>query len=444
MRVLSPVDLLDNDWYKFTMQYALFHQGHADVLVSYKMTDRKAKVDAVLKSFPINKQITVVNQLRDLLVEHSSLKWNKQDLEYIVQELRKIVKDGDDLLLESYAKRLAEGDRVVEIKVSYDGVTPSLAVDYSGSWFDTILLEVPFLAIICELVASHTTISLSDADILSTLEPKLEIYKSCGANVTEFGTRRRFSQHVQFLISQHLNESDMNPPIYTSNVFLSKKNGTLPRGTCAHEWFMFYETLCRKENRTATPSSINPEVLVSSIATALESWLQVYQSIFALTDVFTTHVFFLAYKTLSGELQSRIQYRCDSGDELTYVELIAKCLERVGLWVEEHLSNKEIMFSNSLNPEKVAGIQGFFEERKRVGGVCAKAFMYGVGTNFTNDLQYDSLDLVIKLYSVDGSGCGGGKSELERKAFKLSDVEAKFTGDASIRDSAFECVSQLG
>ncbi|KAI9343192.1 Quinolinate phosphoribosyl transferase [Obelidium mucronatum] len=299
-------------------------------------------------------------------------------------------------------------------------------------------------------MAVLTGVSVSDEELSTTLLPKLECYKACRANVTEFGTRRRLNQHSHFLISEIISNFDIVPPIYTSNVYLSLRNNTPPRGTCAHEWFMFFEA----QSRLQEPTRFNPEALKKSICLALESWLSVYQSIFALTDVFTTPVFFTAYQQLSPSLQSRIHYRCDSGSELEYVDVIAATLHKLGLSIDEHLSSKMIMFSNSLNPSKVSEIQLFYEERitkAKAGGqtgvAAPKGVLFGVGTNFTNDLQYASLDLVIKLNRLlvgEEIGIGAsGHGEGQVYAFKLSDVKAKFIGDESIRSQAFACVDSI-
>ncbi|KAJ3289509.1 hypothetical protein HDU79_003997 [Rhizoclosmatium sp. JEL0117] len=377
------------------MQFAVFSTGYSDQHVGYKFTDRKGKVDGLLSSLSPPERDATITALKSLLNSYVALEFEEGDVNYIREELNKIVSDDQRSLLSSYCDRLVQR-RSVDITVKWDD---HLIVEYTGTWFDTILLEVPFMAIIVEFC---NTLAVredpSDERVLSTLQSKLDVYGAAKATVVEFGTRRRFNQRTHFLIINALHESPISPPVYTSNVLQSKRNYTPPRGTCAHEWFMFFESL----QRVSDPLVLTLDSLVASIATSLKFWLSVYQSVFALTDVFTTRVFFMAYKTLDSSLQSRIHYRCDSGEELRYTQEIASILGDLGLSVVEHLESKMIMFSNSLNPSKVAVIQDSWVNDKEKGLPTAKGFLYGVGTNFSNDLQYDTMDIVIKLNTLEG------------------------------------------
>ncbi|KAJ3106709.1 hypothetical protein HK100_003702 [Physocladia obscura] len=452
-RQLTARDLLDNDWYKFTMQYAGFAHGHADTTVAYRLTDRKGSLNAAMAGLPSRAaRAAAADALASVLGEYAALRFEPGDARFVAQELRKILRsDGDSgaappqPTLREYETRLVARalDADVAIDVAWDDAANALSVDYSGPWFATILFEVPFMALIVEFFNGLTVSDPpSDEYLLATLDPKLKAYAACNANVTEFGTRRRFNQHSHFLISSAIRDASssfLNPPIYTSNVLLSKINNTPPRGTCAHEYFMFYLALARTPAATASTlfPALTLQTLVDSIKSALESWLQIFSSVFALTDVYTTQVFFLAYKNLDASLQSRINYRCDSGDEFSYCAVIADILGRLGLNVETHLNEKLIMFSNSLSPSKVCQIQEKLEHDRQSGATAVpKAVSYGVGTNFTNDTQYKTMDIVIKLNWVD--------INKERcYVFKLSDVKSKFVGNESLREEALACVANL-
>ncbi|KAJ3266646.1 hypothetical protein HDU77_011394 [Chytriomyces hyalinus] len=415
-RNFSPHDLLDNDWYKFTMQFAMFSNGLADTNVSFKFKDRKGAVKAFLTSHPSIPLNQVKEELAVILNAYAALQFDERDIDFVVQELKKAVVAGKDTLLESYKLRMMATVRSVSIDLSLSK-EDGLGLEYSGSWFDTILFEVPFLAIISEYFNNYQPTPPSDESIRESIRDKMAQYTQSNAQVIEFGTRRRFSRHVHEIVFDAI-VHEIGTAALTSNVLLSKQRGLSPKGTCAHEWFMFYEAAHRTSNLQVTRAGT-----ISSLQKSLQDWLSVYSSIFALTDVFRTATFFDAYALLSSELQARVQFRCDSGNELDYCRWIQDGFEKVyGKVLPAHALNKSIMFSNSLSPKKVAEIQAWHAAHAAKSGETQFSFIYGVGTNFTNDLQYDTLDIVIKIHRVE-----------DKFAFKLSDVGSKFVGAEELK-----------
>ncbi|KAJ3225916.1 hypothetical protein HDU81_007589 [Chytriomyces hyalinus] len=415
-RNFSAHDLLDNDWYKFTMQFAMFSNGGlSDTNVSFKFKDRKGAVKAFLTSHPSVSLDQVKQELAVILNTYAALQFDERDVDFVIQELSKAVVSGKDTQLDSYKSRLMAAKRSVRIDLTLtkeDG----LGLEYSGTWFDTILFEVPFLAIISEYFNNYQP-PPSDESIRESIRDKMAQYKQSNAQVIEFGTRRRFSRHVHEIVFDTIVQ-EAGTGALTSNVLLSKQHNSSPKGTCAHEWFMFYEAAQRTSNLQVTRASI-----ITSLQKSLQDWLSVYTSIFALTDVFRTGTFFEAYALLSSELQARVQFRCDSGNELDYCRWIQDGFEKVyGKTLPEHALKKSIMFSNSLSPKKVAEIQAWHAANAAKSGETQFSFMYGVGTNFTNDLQYDTLDIVIKIHRVE-----------DKFAFKLSDVGSKFVGAEELK-----------
>ncbi len=140
-----------------------------------------------------------------------------------------------------------------------------LELQISGPWVETILFEVPLLALITQTYfEDRGKVDLADYK-LRTFEKGLKLSKH-GCLFTEFGTRRRRSYNVQ----QAVIEAFMELPkvgdykstyIGTSNVHFSRIYNTPPIGTMAHEWIMGHAGMFG---------------VVGSNAKALDVWLDLY------------------------------------------------------------------------------------------------------------------------------------------------------------------------
>ncbi|KAI8853807.1 vacuolar protein sorting-associated protein 35-domain-containing protein [Chytridium lagenaria] len=119
----------------------------------------------------------------------------------------------------------------------------------------------------------------------------------------------------------------------------------------------------------------------------MESWLRVFPSLIALTDVYGTPLFAKAFLALPPPLRQRIHFRCDSGPEEAYLSLLISLL---GI---ENVESKTIIYSNALNRDRVKSIAATLSEEPHTDG----ARIFGIGTNFTNDVDSNgpSLDIVI-------------------------------------------------
>ncbi|KAJ3101720.1 hypothetical protein HDU96_009896 [Phlyctochytrium bullatum] len=395
-RVLCPDDVLDNDFYKFTMQFALFSLSLTDVPVTYRLLDRRGAI----KLDP-----TGYDDLRSLLMGYLTLPFTPSTLAILETAL----KSADPLHpddLARYLARLSQPRGPVQIDLSRDPTTGIIQLSYSGTWFDTILLEVPFLSLLSEWANSENTVDGSHTALLastrSLTEQKCALY--AGIPVVEFGTRRRHSRAVHNVVA----EVCFKHNIPTSNVLLAASSGMPPRGTCAHEWFMFYEA-------TNRGSSTTPEHIPDALARAIEAWLGVYPSMTALTDVYGTPLFCAAFQRLQPELQQRVHFRCDSGEEEQYLSRLVAFLPASAL------TAKTIMFSNSLSPSRVTAIHNHYKTSSSVPTPPPR-FAFGVGTDFTHDPGLldgkigPRADLVIKLAEVRGT-----------VAFKTSDEPGKAT-----------------
>src|SRR5690606_15082177 len=213
--------ILDNDFYKFTMQYAvvkLFPRAKA----KYQFINRGKH------KYPEG----FAERLKDAIHELGKLKLSKEEKIFFARTCPYIDPTYFDFL---------QGYRYDpdEIKITQDG--PDLEVVIEGYWYRTILWEVPLMSLICELFyESQGLIRASDEEVIATAKDKIEKYKKLHITIADFGTRRRHSYEVHDLVVRTLKQYGEKTFIGTSNVHLAMKYETKPIGTHAHEWFMFH------------------------------------------------------------------------------------------------------------------------------------------------------------------------------------------------------------
>jgi nicotinate phosphoribosyltransferase len=308
-----------------------------------------------------------------------------------------------------------------------------------GSWVETILYEIPLLALTSEayfrFIDTDWTYDGQEEQAYAKGMRLLE----AGCVVSEFGTRRRRDYHTQALVFRGLvkarkegERTGLPGQISgTSNVHLAMRFGIPPIGTVAHEWFMGVAAITGNYE-TATK-------------TALSYWVGCFgEGILgiALTDTFGTPIFLKAFRepispitsknqeTLSGSVvESEISanglkkaktfaevftgVRQDSGDPANFVKIMREFYDKEGIQ-----EPKTIVFSDSLNIDSCL-------EYKKIADEAGFKCTFGVGTFFTNDFVHQStghkstpLNIVIKLSSAAGN-----------QAIKISDNIGKNTGD---------------
>lgn len=306
-----------------------------------------------------------------------------------------------------------------------------------GLWKDTILYEIPLLALTSE---AYFRFMDTDWDYEGQEEKAYDKgmrLLEAGCIVSEFGTRRRRDYHTQALVFRGLvkakkegEKRGLKGTISgTSNVHLAMRFGIPPIGTVAHEWFMGVAAISGNY-KEATED-------------ALKYWIGCYgEGVLgiALTDTFGTPVFLEAFKkrvsdiaptestleiTTNGSSTSSTAtaktfasvfngVRQDSGDPAEFIKSMASFYTSLSIPV----SSKTIVFSDSLNIDLCIHYKS----------LCDAAGLkptFGVGTFFTNDFVHKSkgtkstpLNIVIKLSSAN---CN--------EAVKISDNLGKNTGD---------------
>jgi nicotinate phosphoribosyltransferase len=359
--------LLDTDLYKFTMMQVVLHQ-FPGAQVEYRFQCRNAASPGVSPLAPM------VNEIREEIRALCSLRFQDAELTYL-QSMRFIKSDFVDFL------------GLFRLNEKYVTVTalPSGEIDVciKGPWLHTIPFEIPILAIINEVYFRNTQKLPDVMEGRRRLDVKIEQLKSDGLSalkIADYGTRRRFSRawHEEVLrtLTARLGAGAAGQIAGTSNVLFAMKLGLTPLGTMAHEFLQACQAL-------------GPRLRDSQVF-AFESWAKEYRGDLgiALSDVYGMSAFLRDFDMYFCKLFDGARH--DSGDPSVWGERLIQHyrLNRVDP------QTKILIFSDGLTVPKTIELYRQFKGR------CQLAF--GIGTNLTNDLGYEPLQIVIKMVQCNG------------------------------------------
>ncbi|MCX2680413.1 nicotinate phosphoribosyltransferase [Galbibacter sp. EGI 63066] len=369
--------ILDNDFYKFTMQCAVV-KLFPNVKSKYKFINRGEH------KFPEGFE----NALRSAVNNMATLQLTKDEKQFLIEHCPYLNPAYIDFL---------EGYRYdpSEVNIVQDG--EDLEVTISGYWYRTILWEVPLLSLISELYYILTEQEpWSKEKIVEKTLDKIKLYNELGVTVAEFGTRRRHSYRTHREVMHALYAFKGKSFAGSSNVHMAMLYNVKPIGTHAHEWFMFHAAEFGFKMANAM---------------SLEHWVDVYRGDLgvALSDTYTTDVFFKQFDTKFAKLFDGVRH--DSGNPIEFAKKTIAHYKSHGI----NPLYKYIIFSDGLNPEKVESIT------KACKGKIGISF--GIGTNLTNDVGLRPMNIVIKLTDVLTS------DQEWLPTVKLSDEPNKHTGD---------------
>ena len=384
--------LLDTDLYKFTMMQVVLHQ-FPGAQVEYRFKCRNAGIDLATgqASRPL---AAFVSEIRDEIRSLCSLHFQDAELGYL-QSLRFIKSDFVDFLV------------LFNLNEKYICVTalPSGEIDITirGPWLHTILFEIPVLAIVNEVYFRNTQQEPDLAQGRKRLDTKIAQLRAPGLNdlrIADYGTRRRFSKawHEEVLRRLAAGLGTGQSPgkengvagqlAGTSNVLFAMTLGLTPLGTMAHEYLQACQAL-------------GPRLRDSQIY-AFESWAKEYRGDLgiALSDVYGMSAFLRDFDLFFCKLFDGARH--DSGDPFQWGErmLAHYAKNRVDP------KTKTLIFSDGLTVPRTVELYQQFRGR------CQLAF--GIGTNLTNDLGYEPLQIVIKMVRCNG-----------QPVAKLSDTPSK-------------------
>ncbi len=370
--------LLDNDQYKFSMQQAVA-QLYPRAEVEYKFINRggtkfPAGFDSRLK--------TEVFKMIDLQLSYGELEWLKKTCPYFTPVYLELLK-GYQYNPDEVSIRQRDGNLDITIR---------------GSWFRTILWEVPLMALISELYFEIEDRFSATRDVRQeNNREKARRLRDAGCSFADFGTRRRFSRRNQYEVIQDILSVKGHTLTGTSNVHLANVFDVNPIGTMAHEWIMFH--------------SLDQNFFWAN-GEAADKWRIVYGedlNIF-LPDTFTLD---LGLKPTRSILRKFKGLRQDSGNPFLFIDKVINEYKRRKI----DPTIKHIIFSDSLDTDKCIELQKYCAGRIN----CS----FGIGTNLSNDVGVKPLNMVIKMSKATQDP---RTSDLQ-SVIKLSDTPGKYTGD---------------
>jgi len=371
--------LLDTDLYKFTMMQVVLHQ-FPGAEVEYRFKCRNAGSAGVKDLAPY------VNEIREEIRGLCSLRFQDAELAYL-KTMRFIKSDFIDFL------------GIFRLNEKYVTVTalPSgeIEVSIAGPWLHTILFEIPVLVIINEVYFRNTQKQPNLAEGRKRLETKigqLQVDGLARLKIADYGTRRRFGKawHEEVLqtLSTRLGSGVSAQFAGTSNVLFAMKLGLTPLGTMAHE----YLQACQ---------GLGPRLRDSQVF-GFESWAKEYRGDLgiALSDVYGMSAFLRDFDMYFCKLFDGARH--DSGDPFDWGERM------IAHYVKNRVDpkTKTLIFSDGLTVPRTVELYQQFKGR------CQLAF--GIGTDLTNDLGYEPLQIVIKMIRCNG-----------QPVAKLSDTPSK-------------------
>ncbi|KNH05373.1 Nicotinate phosphoribosyltransferase [Candidatus Burkholderia brachyanthoides] len=354
--------LLDTDLYKFTMMQVVLHHFPA-AHVEYRFRCRTANVDLV----------PYIDEIRDEVGQLCNLRFKEEDLEYL-RQMRFIKSDFIDFLALFHLN-----EKSIRISPSPRG-NGEIDIMIEGPWLHTILFEIPVLAIVNEVYFCNTQRKPEFETGRERLRDKIKLlvtppeYSDC--KIADYGTRRRFSKQWQEEVLMTLKERLGAQFAGTSNVLFAMQHGLRPLGTMAHEYLQACQAL-------------GPRLRDSQIF-GFEMWAKEYRGDLgiALSDVYGMKAFLRDFDMYFCKLFDGARH--DSGDPFDWGERLLRHYE------ENRCDprTKILVFSDALDIPKVLKLY------ERFRGRCQLAF--GVGTNLTNDLGYQPLQIVIKMVCCNG------------------------------------------
>lgn len=383
--------LLDTDLYKFSMGKT-YHSQFGNVETVWDFKARNVGEGKDLKPYTEKD----VEEIKKQLKAYCALRFDPDELVYLSSSSPWITRDYTHYL----KKWHPEFDNIT---ITGDPVT-GIHIEFGGFQDDIEYYEIPVLEICAEvyyrnhfeyekLLKEYKEKTLAKILEMKAKNPDGTMKYHFGA-WSEFGARRRLSFEAQdWLISVLAAEkkadvinadgTHSNPAfagfIGTSNVYLAKKYGVKPVGTCAHE---FIETV-GQGNPAFNPAYSNKF--------AMEAWVKEYKTANGiwLTDTIGDELcrrdMTVDYATLFSGVRN------DSGDPFVWGDNWIKHYESLKI----NPKTKTLLFSNAISSlELWDKLCRYFEDR------AIPAF--GIGTYWSGPQTITPLNIVAKVVLVNG------------------------------------------
>ncbi len=353
--------LLDTDLYKFTMMQVVQHH-FAEAQVEYRFKCRNPGVDLTPYIEEIEAEIRALCDLR----------FTQDELAYL-RRWRFFKSDFVDLLgLFHLDARFIKVTRI-------PGSAREIDITIKGPWLHTILFEVPVLAIVSEVYYRRNVLQPDLAEGRARLAAKIALGNGVASpdfRIADYGTRRRFSRAWQDEVVGSLKSGLGAHFVGTSNVKFAQEHGLTPLGTMAHE----YLQACQ---------AVGPR-LRDSQTFAFNMWAREYRGDLgiALSDVCGMDAFLRDFDLFFCKLFDGVRH--DSGDPFEWGEKMIAHYQKMRI----DPRTKTLVFSDGLNMPVAIRLYEHFKGRAQTS--------FGIGTNLTNDLGYEPLQIVIKMTRCNG------------------------------------------
>jgi nicotinate phosphoribosyltransferase len=353
--------LLDTDLYKFTMMQVVLHH-FPGAQVEYVFKCRTAGVDLGPH----------VEEIRAAVADLCKLRFREDELVYL-RGLRFMKSDFVDFLgLFQFNEKYIRVVRTPE--------PPGLEITIRGPWLHTILYEIPVLATVSEVYFRRTQPNPDFAEGRRRLQAKIGLVRALEPGFTfrisDYGTRRRFCRGWHDEVIGTFKREIPDRFAGTSNVWLARKHGVTPLGTMAHE----YMQACQ---------ALGPRLRDSQVF-AFDVWAKEYRGDLgiAISDTYGTDAFLRDFDMYFCKLFDGARH--DSADPFDWGERM----------IEHYRKNrvdprtKTLIFSDQLTVPLAIEIARRFQGRALTS--------FGIGTNLTNDLGVDPINIVVKMTECNG------------------------------------------
>lgn len=387
--------LLDTDLYKFTMHQIIFHQ-FPGVYAKYRFKCRNA---ADLIQFK--------DQIEAEFDNLCTLRFTEEELDYLrnCEDLHFLTDDYVNFLEDYRPKR-----RFIHVEET----NGELDIWFEGPVLQTMPFEIYALKIVNEVYFRNTQRTPDVAEGMRRLDVKIRkikdymgIDESFSGDVdydciptrffkfADFGTRRAFSGEWQRLVVERLSKKlPRDIFVGTSNVKLAMEFGIKPIGSMAHEFVQMFQGL------GTCPIS-------ESQSAAFQAWCDEYRGDLgiALSDTLGMDMFLKDFDKYFAKLFDGVRH--DSGCPFEFADQMIEHYKSMGI----EPRTKTIIFSDGLDVDLSIKLAEYCKHRINVS--------FGIGTNLTNDLGYEALQIVIKMIM-----CGMTKDDMSPVA-KISNNPAK-------------------
>jgi len=389
--------LLETDQYKFNMN---------DV-VCRKFNDYTTVWTFKCRNKDVRFTPDMIAEIRRQIDHYCTLRFTAEEIEWLGKNLPWLSKGYLNHLIDWTPKRN-------EILINEGNIQAyndcGLAIEAHGTWLNTSMYEIAILAIVNEVYyAFKYGVGTKDIEFQKrTIEKFGKLFNDNEAvhcnfeteydkthpydigNFAEFGMRRRLNGAMQDWLIKYCVEQKVPGFVGTSNVYLAKKYGCKPIGTCAHEFIQCVGQATAGHDPTYSNKF------------AMEAWTDCFgiKNGTWLGDTITTDCFLLDFDERFATLFSGVRH--DSGDPIEWGEKIIAHYTKLGI----DPTTKTLLFSDSLNFEKATKIKAHFEGRCKIS--------FGIGTYLANDTDVEPLNIVMKVTMCNG-----------QPVAKISDVEGK-------------------